>query len=291
MHTTHKPTAGGIAIFVAFSIGVYFSSTAINSYIVSSFLVIFLLGVYDDKFGSTPRTKLIWIILASLLLYFGELYIDYLGIFAGHEVAMNTLFAILFTAFATVGFVNAMNLIDGLDGLSSGIGIVILTSFAYIGFKYSDVFLFYLAMFLIFALLGFMVFNWHPSKIFMGDSGSLTLGFVIVVLAIHAVSENYITPVSILLLTAVPILDTLIVMLRRIVKGKNPFSPDKTHLHHIVLKQQLKNVPKTTKVLILMQAIFTYIGLGFKVRDDIVILGVFAMLFTLFYVMFTVKRS
>jgi UDP-GlcNAc:undecaprenyl-phosphate GlcNAc-1-phosphate transferase len=126
---------------------------------------------------------------------------------------------------------------------------------------------------------------------FMGDSGSLTLGFVIAVLAIHAVDQKYITPVTVLLLTAVPILDTLVVMLQRIRRGQNPFSPDKTHIHHIILKQHYKNVAKTTKILILLQVVFTYIGLGFKVRDDIIILVMFVILFLLFYSILTPKKK
>ena len=124
----------------------------------------------------------------------------------------------------------------------------------------------------------------------MGDSGSLSLGFVVVVLSIHAINQEYITPVSVLLLAAVPILDTLIVMTRRIAKGKSPFRADTTHIHHILLKQHYANVPKTARVLILLQMVFTYIGLGFKVRDDALILIAFILLFVLFYGMLTPSR-
>ena len=136
-------------------------------------------------------------------------------------------------------------------------------------------------------LTGAFNYNWYPSKLFMGDSGSLTLGFIIVVLSIHSVQMKYISPVTVILLTAVPILDTLIVMVRRIRKGKNPFHPDKTHIHHIILKMHYNNTAKTTKILILLQSVFIYIGLGFKVRDDLVILIMFILLFILFYSLLT----
>jgi len=124
----------------------------------------------------------------------------------------------------------------------------------------------------------------------MGDSGSLTLGFIIAVLSIHAVQMKYIAPVTVLLLTAVPILDTIIVMIRRIRRGKNPFHPDKTHIHHIILNMHYKDVSKTTKIIILLQGVFVYIGLGFKVRDDLVILSMFILLCVLFYSLLTPKK-
>ena len=253
--------------------------------------MIFLLGLYDDRFSSSSKIKILWIIIATVFLVLGDMYISDLGVFLGKEIGLPSWLAIIFTTFALVGFVNAVNLIDGIDGLCAGVSIVILIAYSYLGFKYDDQFLFYVSSFLIFSLLGFLWFNWNPSKIFMGDSGSLTLGFVIAVLSIHSVEKDYITPTTVLLLTAVPILDTLVVMLRRIRNGQNPFKADKTHIHHIILKQHYQNVSKTSKLLILLQAVFTYIGLGFKVRDDLIILTIFIMLFILFYALLTPKKN
>ena len=291
MHRVEKSRAGGLAIFLAFSLGLLISDISINIYIILSFFVIFLLGLYDDRFSSSSKTKIFWIIIASIFLALGHMYISDLGVFLGKEVGLPSWLAIIFTTFALVGFINAVNLIDGIDGLCAGVSIVILIAYSYLGFKYNDQFLFYIASFLIISLLGFLWFNWNPSKIFMGDSGSLTLGFVIAVLSIHSVEKDYITPSTVLLLTAVPILDTLVVMLRRIRNGQNPFKADKTHIHHIILKQHYQNVSKTAKLLILLQAVFTYIGLGFKVRDDLIILTIFIMLFILFYALLTPKKN
>lgn len=291
MHRVEKSRAGGIAIFSAFSFGILISDISINIYIIFSFLVVFLLGLYDDRFSSSSKTKILCIIIATFFLVLGDTYISNLGVFLGKEIGLPSWLAIIFTTFALVGFVNAVNLIDGIDGLCAGVSIVILIAYSYLGFKYNDQFLFYIASFLIVSLLGFLWFNWNPSKIFMGDSGSLTLGFVIAVLSIHSVEKDYITPTTVLLLTAVPILDTLVVMLRRIRNGQNPFKADKTHIHHIILKQHYQNVSKTSKLLILLQAVFTYIGLGFKVRDDLIILTIFIMLFILFYALLTPKKN
>ena len=289
LHQVEKSRAGGIAIFLSFIIGLVLFNVNLSFYLVLGFFIIFFLGIYDDIKNLSSKIKFFWIMVAATFLYIDGYFITSIGVFFKVDLIMPTSMAYLFLLFAVVGFINAMNLIDGLDGLSSGIGIVILVSFAYIGFKYSDNFLFYISMTLIFSLFGFLIFNWYPSKIFMGDTGSLSLGFVIVVLSIYSINSNYISAVSVLLLAAVPILDTLIVMFRRISQKKNPFKADKTHIHHVILFQQNKNVRKTSLILILLQLIFVYIGLGFKVRDDIYILGVFIMLFILFYLLLTTK--
>ncbi|MCG3697526.1 undecaprenyl/decaprenyl-phosphate alpha-N-acetylglucosaminyl 1-phosphate transferase [Aliarcobacter butzleri] len=290
LHQVEKSRAGGIAIFLSFIIGLVLFNINLSFYLTFAFFIIFFLGIYDDIKNLSSKIKFFWIIVAATFLYIDGYFINSIGVFSKVDLIMPPSMAYLFLLFAVVGFINAMNLIDGLDGLSSGIGIVILISFAYIGFKYNDNFLFYISMTLIFSLCGFLIFNWYPSTIFMGDTGSLSLGFVIVVLSIYSINSNYISAVSVLLLAAVPILDTLIVMFRRISQKKNPFKADKTHIHHVILFQQNKNIRKTSLILILLQLIFVYIGLGFKVRDDIYILGVFIMLFILFYLLLTTKN-
>lgn len=291
LHKVEKSRAGGLSIFTSFIVGLILFNMNISLYILIAFFIVFLLGIYDDIKNLSSKIKFIWLMVSATFLYFDGFYISSLGNFFGIDFYMSNFIAYLFLLFAVVGFINAMNLIDGLDGLSSGIAIVILVAFTYLGFKYNDFFLINISLILIFSLLGFLFFNWYPSKIFMGDTGSLTLGFVIVVLSIHSINQNYVSAVSILLLTAVPILDTLIVMTRRISQKQNPFSPDKTHIHHIILRQQRNNVKRTSIILIFLQMIFVYIGLGFKVRDDIYILGVFIMLFLLFYLLLTNKNT
>lgn len=291
LHKVEKSRAGGLAIFISFIIGLILFNINISLYILIAFFIVFLLGIYDDIKNLSSKIKFIWLMISATFLYFDGFYISSLGTFFGIDFYMPSFISYLFLLFAVVGFINAMNLIDGLDGLSSGIAIVILVAFAYLGFKYNDIFLLNISLVLIFSLFGFLFFNWHPSKIFMGDTGSLTLGFVIVVLSIYSINKNYVSAVSILLLTAVPILDTLIVMTRRISQKQNPFSPDKTHIHHIILRQQNNNVKRTSMILIFLQMIFVYIGLGFKVRDDIYILVVFIMLFLLFYFLLTTNKK
>ena len=220
LHKVEKSRAGGLAIFISFIIGLILLNINISFYILIAFFIVFLLGIFDDIKNLSSKIKFIWLMVSATFLYFDGFYISGLGTFFGIDFHLPNFIAYLFLLFAVVGFINAMNLIDGLDGLSSGIAIVVLVAFTYLGIKYNDYFLINISLILIFSLLGFLFFNWYPSKIFMGDTGSLTLGFVIVVLSIHSINQNYVSAVSILLLTAVPILDTLIVMTRRISQNK-----------------------------------------------------------------------
>ncbi len=195
--------------------------------------------------------------------------------------------------FALAGFTNALNLIDGIDGLSSSVSIVILSFFTFIGFEFQDHILIALSLFTIASLVGFLFLNWYPAKIFMGDSGSLSIGFIISILAV--LSLEYIHPIVILYLAAIPILDTLIVMIRRIRRGKSPLKPDKTHLHHILVKFFEMNVRKTVLFFVILQLIFSSIGymlIGFINQDSnsltpfLATVG-FALMFVLFYMIFT----
>ena len=283
IHKNITPNSGGIAIFISFLVGLFFSGYSINIEILLSLIFIFFVGLYDDYFGSSSKQKAIFLFAVVNILYFSGFRIEYLGTYLGHTVMLGDIGAYLFLMFAVIGFINAVNLIDGIDGLSSTVGIIILATYLYLGFKWEDDFLIYLPSIYIVSLLGFLYFNISPAKIFMGDNGSLTLGLMIAVIAIHAVNEHYITPVTTLMLAALPMLDTFIVMTRRILAKKSPFEADRLHIHHIVLKQQKNNVKRTVFILALFQAICSYIGLGFKIRDDILILGLFMMILLLFY--------
>ena len=168
-------------------------------------------------------------------------------------------FALPFTMFAVVGFTNALNLIDGLDGLAATVSIVILGSFFAVGYMHDDLFMMIISGAFISALLAFLVFNWYPASIFMGDSGSLTLGFVISVLAIKSLA--YLPTVSILFIAAIPILDTLVVMVRRKMNGRSMFSADRCHIHHILRHFFAEDTRKTVLFLGVLQGIYSLTGL------------------------------
>ena len=148
---------------------------------------------------------------------------------------------------------------DRLDGLASSISIIILSALFSIGYANDDRFMMMISGSFIAGLLVLMVYNWNPASIFVGDSGSLVLGFVIGFLVIK--SATYIHPVTVLFIIAVPLMDTIIVMIRRKRQGKSMFEADKTHLHHVLYNFFNKDVKRTVVFLAILQAAYSITGL------------------------------
>lgn len=258
-HVKAVPKSGGIGFVVAFFLSFALFESVIlveHLWLFASIFVVFATGIYDDYTGLQPKGKFLAIAVAVGMLYMENIYIDSLGLYFGVDLKL-FYFALPFTMFAVVGFTNALNLIDGLDGLASSVSIAIFGSFLYIGFVFNDQTIFLISFFALSVLCAYLVFNWAPAKVFMGDSGSLTLGFIICIVAI--LSLKYIHPVTILYLAAIPIIDTLVVMIRRINKGESPFKADKTHIHHI-LRRFFFSTQKSVIFLFLVQLLFCFLG-------------------------------
>jgi UDP-GlcNAc:undecaprenyl-phosphate GlcNAc-1-phosphate transferase len=268
VHASHTPIGAGIGFFL--------SSILVLSLFYSDFLydfvwvntaiwIVFIIGVYDDYFDSTPYLKFFVFIVATLFLSFDGLLIENLGHYFATEFSLGWM-ALPFTIFAVVGYTNATNLIDGLDGLAATLSIIVLSTFYIIGYQNNDLFIMLFAGSFIAGLLAFLTYNWNPASIFMGDSGSLTLGFVISMLAVKSLA--YIPAISIFFIGAIPIMDTLIVMIRRKIRGKSMFTGDRCHLHHL-LKFVLKgSTTKTVLTLGLTQILYSGAGLYFGNRID-----------------------
>lgn len=227
-------------------------------------LFILALGIYDDLKNSSVLCKFSTITLSAIFLCCDDLIIVNLGTYFGYPIVFSSLWlSIPFTVIAVVGFTNALNLIDGLDGLAGlagSISIVIFSSLWYIGYQYSDPLLLLISPVMIAALSGFLIFNWNPAKVFMGDSGSLTLGFIISILSISALS-NQVNPVIVLYLLALPIIDTLIIIIKRKINHRPIFSPDKQHIHHVFLDFFNGKVKITVVAIIFIQLLYTLFGL------------------------------
>ncbi len=260
-HCNITPRGGGIGFVFSFFLTIFIFKFPLFLeywYIFVSILIVFLVGILDDIYNISPKSKFVAIFVSVFLLWLHGVDIDTIGLWFGYQINLIWWIALPFSMFALAGFTNALNLIDGIDGLAGSISIVILLSFYFIGYEYHNVLIMVISSFTIASLIGFMLLNWNPAKVFMGDSGSLTLGFIISILAV--LSIKHIHPVTILYLAALPILDTFIVMTRRIRKGKSPFSPDKTHVHHILVKFFENNVKKTVIFLIIFQIVFSSVG-------------------------------
>jgi UDP-GlcNAc:undecaprenyl-phosphate GlcNAc-1-phosphate transferase len=267
-HVTHTPSSAGIGFFLAVAIILpffHFNYMINNLWTFLAILLVFIIGVLDDHHDASPNTKFIVLIVSTVLLSFDAVIINDVGIFFGSHITLGWL-ALPFTVFAIVGFTNALNLIDGLDGLAATVSIVILGSFFTVGYQNDDLFIMMVSMAFISTLLAFLFFNWNPASIFMGDSGSLTLGFVISVLAVKSLA--YLPTVSILFITAIPILDTLIVMIRRKRRGRSAFSADRCHVHHILRHFFAEDTKKTVIFLLVLQTIYSITGLQLDKNMD-----------------------
>jgi len=252
-------------------------------YIYLSIGVIFLVGLLDDKLDVSPRLKFIFIFVATVILYMNDIAITSLGSYFGHEIMLPYLMILPFTFLAVAGFTNAINLVDGLDGLAGSIVFVMLTAFLAIGLLHNDSLMITLSSAFMASIAAFLFFNWNPAKIFMGDSGSLTLGFVISLLSIKALA--YITPGAVLFIAAVPLLDTFMVMTRRIQRGISPFTADKNHLHHFLYKTKV-DVMFTVKLMVSIQMAFALIGYQLGTEENLLTIILFGILFYIFLNLF-----
>ncbi|MDW7646353.1 MAG: MraY family glycosyltransferase [Desulfuromonadales bacterium] len=238
VHTVAIPRIGGIAIFMSFLFShlVYVDIDPQVRGVLAGGVVIFFTGLIDDLHGLTPRRKFFGEIAGvAIAIAISDLYIHQLGdLFGFGNIVLPAWVGIPFTVFALVGVINAINLIDGLDGLAGGISAIALVVFSVLAYRDGNVSALLICSSMLGALLGFLKFNFYPARIFMGDAGSLTLGFVLAFMAVFITQGESSTtsPVVPALVLGLPILDTLWVMGRRLLLRQSPFSPDKTHLHH-----------------------------------------------------------
>ena len=268
-HIREIPLGAGIGFILAMIIGIINYDIRIPTqhwYIFVSILMILSIGIIDDISHATPKAKIIVIIAAIVLLWWNGISIESLGTYFGHEVLLGWL-ALPLTMIALVGFTNALNLIDGIDGLAGTVSLFMIASFGYIGYRQADTLMIVLSSFTVASIVPFILLNFKPAKIFMGDSGSLTLGFIIAVLAI--LSLKYIHPIAALYFTALPIYDTFTVIIRRIRKSVPIFQPDQTHIHHLLMKYigdrdaegKRTGTRRTVTILVVLQFLFMLTGL------------------------------
>lgn len=252
-HGRSVPTIGGIIIFSAFIFSSFLwipvqEASVIKGldkfmFLMASLILLFFVGVKDDIIGMSPVKKLLaHIMVGFILVVMGGIRITSFHGLLGMDIQLPEYASILLSIFIYIVIVNSINLIDGVDGLASGVGLIATVSFglwfAYLGDKHWALISFSMSG----ALLGFLVFNFNPARIFMGDSGSLIIGAVISVLAIQLIEsplhflpatyQNVSTPVLAMAILAYPLLDTLRVFIIRTANGKSPLSADRNHLHH-----------------------------------------------------------
>ena len=260
IHTVSTPSLGGIAIFVGFVIALAFwvpmTELANFKFFLLAMLLSFILGVRDDISSLQALDKLTTQVFSALLvIFFADIKFSGLyGILGMDQLPVGV--AEFISLFVIIGLTNAYNLIDGIDGLAGSIALLVFGCFGYWFFLAGHDTLGFFSITLLAATLGFLFFNWAPAKIFMGDTGSMVLGFAMSVLMIQFIDLNANLPRgSEMKLTApvgmafallvLPIYDMLRVFLIRILSGRSPMSADKNHTHHILLKLGLSHSTST----------------------------------------------
>ncbi|AAK33354.1 TPA: glycosyltransferase family 4 protein [Streptococcus pyogenes] len=249
------PTSGGLAIFMSFLVaslglipiaskGAMFFGQTYFSYILPVVIgatVITLTGFLDDLYELSPKLKMFGILIGAVIVWaFTDFKFDSFKIpFGGPLLVFGPFLTLFLTVLWIVSITNAINLIDGLDGLVSGVSIISLVTMAIVSYFFlpqKDFFLTLTILVLISAIAGFFPYNYHPAMIYLGDTGALFIGFMIGVLSLQGLKNStavaVVTPVIIL---GVPIMDTIVAIIRRSLSGQKFYEPDKMHLHHRLL--------------------------------------------------------
>lgn len=245
LHMSSIPNLGGVGIFAAIFIVSALSGHALKPwapYLAAGLTILFFSGIKDDILVIGPKKKLLLQVAAiAVLMIGGNLVItDMGGIFGFHEIPLWTGAALTF--FTMIVVVNAYNLIDGIDGLAGGVGIIASSFFAWWFWETGMISHAILAMALTGSLLGFLWYNFQPASIFMGDTGSQIVGYLLAFFAVSFVIEGVSSttvvpfknevPVLVLAVLIVPLYDTLRVFVVRVFYGKSPLKADRRHVHH-----------------------------------------------------------
>ncbi|MGE7022728.1 MraY family glycosyltransferase [Solibacillus cecembensis] len=270
VHARIMPRLGGLAIYAAFMIGIIllkvvtgFQSEYLYAILIAASIIV-LTGVIDDMREISAKAKLLGQIVAACIVVFGGgIHIQIVNLPFGGELSFGWL-GIPLTIIWIVGITNAINLIDGLDGLAAGVSTIALITMAATAMLLGDGIVIALASILAAATIGFLFFNFHPAKIFMGDTGALFLGFMISVIALLGLKNvtviAFVIPVIML---GVPISDTFFAIVRRFRMKQKWSDPDKSHLHHRLL------------------------DLGFSHRQVVLLIYAMAAMFGLFAIIFS----
>ncbi|SFQ24363.1 glycosyltransferase family 4 protein [Salibacterium halotolerans] len=267
VHKGAMARLGGLSIYAAFLAGLLIlqPENAYMPYILTAGTIIFITGFLDDLTELSAKWKLLGQIAAAVIVILGGVQIDFINLPFDGRLYLGW-FSIPLTLLWIIGITNAINLIDGLDGLAAGVSSIVLATVSVLSIIQGDIFIVALGIALLGGTLGFLVHNFNPAKIFMGDSGALFLGFMIGVISLLGFKNvtifSLVVPVIIL---AVPISDTFFAIIRRVVNKQPLSAPDKSHLHHCLLR------------------------LGYTHRQTVMIIYAMSLFFGMSAVMFTIS--
>ena len=292
VHTRPVASLGGVGIFGGFLLAALLSIQGYLNpefqYFFAAALVIFFLGLRDDIMILSATKKFIGqIIAASILIHLGGIRLDSMfGLFGFEQVPEG--FSLALSYLTIIVVINSFNLIDGVDGLAASLGILSMLVFGIYFFIIDHPAYSLLAFSMAGSLVAFIIFNHHPAKIFMGDSGSLMIGLVnsiLVIKFINLASSPFVTvPVTSAVaigftILIVPLLDTLRVFSIRIINGRSPFTPDRNHVHHLLLDRGLSHSAVTLTCVLINVAFILLAWLGRSLGPNYLMLSLLLIAF------------
>lgn len=263
VHTKPMPQLGGLAIFVAFAVTYMTVALTIGQYdidvmtgmVLGGGIIVFV-GAYDDRHNISPKLKLLGQIAAAGVVVSCGLYVDYIQLPFGNAINVYPWVGMIITVLWIVGVTNAVNLIDGLDGLAAGVSAIATFTIMVLAFVTGNTPVALLSAILLGSIIGFLFFNFNPASIFMGDTGALFLGFSLATLSVlgfkSAVAISFLVPILVL---GVPLSDTFLAILRRKLNKKPISVADKGHLHHCLMDLGF-NTRKTVLIIYGVAAVF-----------------------------------
>lgn len=275
MNKVAMPTMGGVSIYLGTFISLFILQPVDHDYLMPIFIastVIIVTGVIDDTKDIKPVLKMVGIILAALIIYFyADISVDVITLPFFGMVNFGWL-SLPVTIIWIVSITNAINLIDGLDGLASGVSVIALTTMGVIGYFFLTTNRIPLTIFVftvVFAIIGYLPFNFYPASIYLGDTGALFLGFIISVVSLQGLKNatfiSFIIPIVTL---GVPITDTFFAIVRRTHNKRPISSADKNHLHHRLMSLGLTH-RQTVLFLYMFAILFSIIALLFPISSKL----------------------
>ena len=282
VHSAPMPRLGGLGIYMGFLIGyILFGTMSIrmNAILIGSFIII-ITGIFDDIKPIPAKIKFLFqVIAAAVVAFYGEILLKDLSAF-GFYIEFG-IFSYPITILFIVGIINCINLIDGLDGLAAGLASIyfITIGIVIVGWLHTFDLDAMLTFIMLGATLGFLCHNFNPAKIFMGDSGSMFLGYIIAVIALLGFKNVTLTTLlAPICLLAIPIMDTAFAIIRRVINKKPIDEPDRQHLHHQLLNLNLSH-RNTVLVIYLVDILFAAAMLVYILYDNTIGVIMYAILF------------
>jgi UDP-GlcNAc:undecaprenyl-phosphate GlcNAc-1-phosphate transferase len=290
VHSVAKPLVGGLGIIAGVLVAVVlFFPVAKYISLIISILMILIIGVIDDRFDISFKWRFVVQITATVvtMIYFPGMHLLSFGNLFGFGVITTGILVIPVTIFCALGVINAINMIDGMDGLAGTTSLIAFISFAILAWLNNMGSMMLLSLAFAGAIAAFLRYNWYPSRLFMGDAGSMTLGFVLAFFSVELSQKPHgiVSPVAALIVLAVPVTDTLTVMIKRVIAGKSPFAPDKSHFHHI-LRDMGFNHAGVVMIIMSISIVFSLFAVFATIMNlpDYLIFGVFVSWFAFYFV-------